>query len=484
MLFNSWSFLAFFPIVVGGHWLLPAQARWAWLLAASCVFYAAFVPAYLLILFAVIGIDYAAGLLIAGSAGTARRRWLGLSVVANLALLGTFKYFDFFAANARALGELIGWNLPIPILQLLLPIGLSFHVFQSLSYTIEVYRGNQAAERHLGIYALYVMFWPQLVAGPIERPQNLLPQFHALPGFDRALATSGLRRMLWGFFKKCVVADRLALLVDPVFTTPAAYPGPVLALAALAFTFQIYCDFSGYSDIAVGSARAMGVRLMDNFRHPYAAHSVQDFWSRWHISLSTWFRDYVYIPLGGSRVGQARWSTNLMIVFLVSGLWHGANWTYVAWGALHGGLMVVSIWTAGLREGLAAIARWDRWPAPVRTAWQLGLTFTLVTFAWIFFRAASLTQAAALLASLPLGWEPGLVAQALAGLPRISRTDLVLDALFVATLLGVEAWQRRGGGAALDRWPRGLRLAAYQAVAVVLLLFGVYDSHAFIYFQF
>ena len=488
MLFNSWSFLLFFPLVLGTYWALPHRWRWAWLLAASCVFYMAFVPAYVLILFAVIGIDYAAGRLIARSEGATRRRWLLLSVAANLAMLGFFKYFNFFADNARALADLIGWNLPLPVLQILLPIGLSFHVFQSLSYTIEVYRGHQAPERHLGIYALYVMFWPQLVAGPIERPQNLLPQFHAEQRFDPERLAAGLRLMGWGFFKKVVIADHIAILTERIFAWPFAYGGLTLVLAAVLFAFQIYCDFSGYSDIARGAARTLGIDLMVNFRRPYFARSIQEFWTRWHISLSTWFRDYVYIPLGGNRVGKARWSLNLLIVFLVSGLWHGANWTYVAWGGLHGLYLLAGIWTKGLRERAYALSGLTRHPALL--AGLQGLTvFGLVTVAWICFRAPSLGHAKHMLTHLHSGLWAQLTTQEglLAALSPFGDSPRRLAFVLVAIglLLIGETLEARGSVMArLATWPRPLRWAAYQAGIAVIVLSGAYDSRTFIYFQF
>jgi D-alanyl-lipoteichoic acid acyltransferase DltB (MBOAT superfamily) len=370
----------------------------------------------------------------------------------------------------------------------LLPIGLSFHVFQSLSYTIEVYRGNQAPERHLGIYAVYVMFWPQLVAGPIERPQNLLPQFHAVQAFDGDRAADGLRRMAWGYFKKVVVADRLALLVNPVFAHPEAYGGLTLVLAAALFSIQIYCDFSGYSDIAVGSAEVMGIRLMENFRRPYFARSIQAFWTRWHVSLSTWFRDYVYIPLGGNRVGKARWSLNLLVVFLLSGLWHGANWTYVLWGALHGGLLVAGIWTRALRERFYAVSGLAKVPALLAAA-QGVVVFALVTFAWILFRSPSLAGAATFIGGIPAGLgahlrEPAQAREALLALDG-DLVQLKIAAGAIALLILGDALQERGiGRALLRRTPRWLRWTAYVALFWTLILFGVFEDLTFIYFQF
>ena len=478
MLFNSWTFALFFPIAILGYFALPARVRWVWLLLASCAFYMAFVPAYVLILFAVIAIDYAAGLLIARSTGAARRRWLLLSIAANLSVLGFFKYFNFFADNARALADVIGWNLPLPILQVLLPIGLSFHVFQSLSYTIEVYRGHQAPERHLGIYAVYVMFWPQLVAGPIERPQNLLPQFHAPKAFDPERVARGLRRMLWGLFKKVVVADRLALVVNPVFADPTRYTGVQLGVEAVFFAFQIYCDFSGYSDIALGAADVMGVDLMENFDRPYASRSVTEFWRRWHISLSTWFRDYVYIPLGGSRVGEPQASLNLATVFMVSGLWHGANWTFVVWGALHGLFVVAERHVRRLRGD--APARWPRVQALAQTL----ATFAAVTVAWIFFRATSLHDAWYVLSHLldGVGGQLGSTASLLGTLGTLGLRHVVLGAAAIGVLLLAERLLPRPG--IPPARPLWRSWAVCYALILAMVLFGVYEDTAFIYFQF
>ncbi|HLP50774.1 MAG TPA: MBOAT family O-acyltransferase, partial [Chitinophagales bacterium] len=306
------------------------------LLAASCFFYMFFKPVYILILFFTIIIDYYAGILIAEASGPRRKFYLSWSLVANIAVLAIFKYFNFINGNIEVLLQSFGVENPIPYLQILLPIGLSFHTFQAMSYTIEVYRGNQKAERNFITYALYVMYYPQLVAGPIERPQNVLHQFYEKHDFNHDRVVSGLKQMMWGFVKKMVVADRLAIFVNVVFSEPSQYHGITVIWAIIFFTFQIYCDFSGYSDIALGASRIMGIELMVNFNVPYISTSIKEFWSRWHISLSTWFRDYFYISIGGNRVSKPRWYFNVFAVFLVSGLWHGANWTFVIWGALHG----------------------------------------------------------------------------------------------------------------------------------------------------
>src|ERR1043165_6740014 len=335
MLFNSLHFVFFFILTTTVYFLLPHKWRWAFLLLISCYFYAVFVPIYILILAFTIVVDYWAGRLIEDHRHQ-RRPLLLASLIVNIGFLAFFKYYNFLNENLTHLLGLAGRNNPIPALRILLPIGLSFHTFQAMSYTIEVYRGNQKAERHFGIYALYVMFYPQLVAGPIERPQNMLHQFHRKVGFNYDRVVAGLRLTLWGLFKKIVIADRLSIYVDAVYNNATHHSGITCIVATIFFAFQIYCDFSGYSGIALGAAKVLGIDLMENFRRPYLATSIKDFWSRWHISLSTWFRDYLYIPLGGSRVKMPRHILNLLIVFMVSGLWHGANWTFLIWGALHG----------------------------------------------------------------------------------------------------------------------------------------------------
>jgi alginate O-acetyltransferase complex protein AlgI len=338
MLFNSIEFLIFFPLVTLLFYFLPHRFRWFHLLVASCVFYMFFIPVYILILFFTIIVDYFAGILIENAKGSQRKFYLILSLVANIGVLAVFKYYNFFIGNFNMLAH----QDMLPLLNIILPIGLSFHTFQAMSYTIEVYKGNQKPERHFGIYALYVMFYPQLVAGPIERPQNLLSQFRAKHYFNADSFFDGLRLMLWGFFKKVVIADRIVSYVDAIYGHPSDYMNWLnCLLATFFFTIQIYCDFSAYSDIAIGAAKCMGFDLMTNFKRPYSASNIHEFWGRWHISLSTWFKDYLYIPLGGSRKSKLRKYLNQLFVFLVSGFWHGANWTFILWGAMHGGFNII-----------------------------------------------------------------------------------------------------------------------------------------------
>jgi D-alanyl-lipoteichoic acid acyltransferase DltB (MBOAT superfamily) len=484
MLFNSIAFLVFFPLVTAIYFALPYRLRWIPLLVASCYFYMAFIPVYILILFFTIAVDYVAGIAIEGATGRRRKLFLLASIVANVGVLAFFKYVNFLNANLAALASFLHWNYPIQSLGIILPIGLSFHTFQSLSYTIEVYRGNYRAERHLGIFALYVMFYPQLVAGPIERPQNVLPQLHGRYDFEYRRVTDGLKLMAWGFFKKVVIADRVAILVNEVYAEPAAHEGLPLILATVLFTYQIYCDFSGYSDIALGSAQVMGIRLMKNFDSPYSSASISEFWRRWHISLSTWFRDYLYIPLGGNRVGKWRWYSNLFITFLVSGLWHGANWTFVAWGALHGTYLVTSIWTEDVRRRLTHAIGLDRVPA-LHTAVRVLVTFALASFAWIFFRAANVGDAIYVATHLFTGLS--FTTESWKGLfdLGLDRVELAIAFLAIAVLEIVQWLQRHGRLApGLETQPAVVRWAAYYALIVAILVFGAFTEAEFIYFQF
>ncbi len=352
-----------------------------------------FKPEYILILGGTIVVDYIAGIKIANAGTQSRKKfYLILSLVANIGVLAVFKYYNFINDNITGIASLFGFNNNIPALTIILPIGLSFHTFQAMSYTIEVYRGHQEPEKHFGIYALYVMFYPQLVAGPIERPQNMLHQFWERHTWDHDRFMSGLRLMGWGLFKKVVVADQLSIVVDALYSGTYGYSTVWSFLGTMFFSYQIYCDFSGYSDIAIGSARTMGFTLMTNFDRPYSAKTVTEFWRRWHISLSTWFRDYVYIPLGGNRVSKGRRYVNLMIVFVLSGLWHGAGWPFLIWGALHGLAIVYEGITKDWRA--KTIARLPKW---FLNPFSTLLVFLFVQFVWIFFRANTFEKAFAVI---------------------------------------------------------------------------------------
>jgi len=388
MLFNSIEFLFFFIVVTIAFFLAPHKYRWFLLLAASSYFYMFFKPVYILILAFTIFIDYFAGIFIENEHDKKRKKiFLIASIVSNIGVLAIFKYYNFFNENLSVITNSFGVENKFPVLEILLPVGLSFHTFQAMSYTFEVYYGRQKAEKHLGIYALYVMFYPQLVAGPIERPQHILPQLHQKKYFTYENAVAGLNLIAIGLFKKIVVADRLAVYVNSFYTDIEGSNSISAILAICFFSIQIYCDFAGYSDIARGTAKFMGYDLMINFKNPYSAQSISEFWTRWHISLSTWFKDYLYIPLGGSRVTKWKWIRNLAIVFLLSGLWHGANWTFIVWGALHAIYLIFAIVTQDFREKLTpSMGVLNKYLNQV-------IVFSLVTFAWIFFRSENFEQA-------------------------------------------------------------------------------------------
>lgn len=481
MLFNSIQFLIFFPLVAAAYFLAPHRYRWVLLLVASYWFYMAWEPSYALLLFTTTGVAWVAswGMQRAATPG-GRRGWLVASLVINFGLLFSFKYINLFADTAELLARVIvGSSIEVPHLDVLLPVGISFYTFQTLSYSIDVYRRDRDHEPHFGVFALYVSFFPQLVAGPIERSTTLLPQLHRSYDFEYRRVVSGLQLMVWGFFKKLVIADRLSVYVDQVYGAPTEFSGPILAVATVFFAYQIYCDFSGYSDIAIGASQVLGYDLMLNFRQPYHAATVQGFWRRWHISLSTWFRDYLYIPLGGSRVGVLRWYTNLMIVFVVSGLWHGAAWTFMAWGALHGFYLVFSLASGPARAELRRRVGLDRLPV-LHKALQILTTFTLVTFAWIFFRADSIGDAGLIVGriltdfTLPPDLYLGMGAfDFWVGLVAIGILELVH--------LGQRTRRLRPFVAEL---PTPVRWSLYYGCVMLLLLFANTDGGKFLYFQF
>jgi len=463
LLFNSWQFLAFAAAVFVLYFRLPHRGQNRMLLVASYVFYAAWDYRFLSLLLFSTAVDYVAGLRMA-AAGTARarRRWLILSLVSNLGLLGFFKYFNFFVESAgAALGSL---GIPVEPLRLhiVLPVGISFYTFQTLSYSIDVYRGRMAPERSLRDFALFVAYFPQLVAGPIERATRLLPQLREPRRVTASHIHNGIWLISWGLFKKAVIANNLAILVDRTFSPATVATGPEYLVAIYAFAFQIYCDFSGYSDMARGLASLMGIDLMENFDRPYSATSIRDFWRRWHISLSTWLRDYLYVPLGGSRRG--RWLTYraLLLTMLLGGLWHGAKWTFVVWGLYHGLLLAVYRWL--MVERAVALPDGRAW----RVAWRIA-TFHLVCLGWLFFRANDLAQVGTVLASF--GGGAILGALALKG---------------IAVLLPVAAVLWFGDRVRDGRLPHASlpRLAAVGALWVASILLPPSVGQPFIYFQF
>ncbi len=517
MQFNSIEFLLFFPIVVIFYFLLPHRFKWILLLIASSIFYIAFIPEYIFILFFSIAVDYYAGIAIE-KAPNKKKIYLVLSIVVTCLLLFIFKYFNFFNSNIAYIAKFIHWNYPVKALGILLPLGLSFHKLQSLSYVIEVYRGRQKAEHHFGIYSLYVSFFPQLVAGPIERPYNMLHQFREEPGADYQRISHGLKRMAWGFFKKLVIADRLAITVNQVFDNPTAYEGLPLIIASLFFAFQIYTDFSGYSDIAIGTAEVFGIKLMENFDMPYHAKSIPDFWRRWHISLSTWLRDYIFLPISYAisrrikgemlfKIKTEIWAYSIgtAITMLIAGLWHGANWTYIAWGGLFGVYLLFSVWTRGLRKRTVKRLHLNSVPY-LRKIINVSFTFLLVCTAWIFFRANTLTDAWYIITNLFNGVKDqsvelsNIVSSYILRLGNITfytpikfnNTIFMATGNFVFAITGIlfievsHLFQRRGDvRTMIMRYPVWCRLLLYYSIVMLIVLFGIFDSNEqFIYFQF
>jgi len=480
VLFNSKEFLIFFPLVVLLYYALPPRRRWWLLLPASYAFYMSWRPTYLALILLSTTIVYFVGRAMAATDSQTRRKTLLiLSLVGNLGLLFAFKYFNFFNDNLGALLDGLGLGYAYAGLSVALPVGISFYTFQALGYNIDVYRGEVQAEKRFGKLALFVAFFPQLVAGPIERTKRLLPQFDRIVRFDQAQVLDGLKLMTWGLFKKVVVADRLAMFVNAVFADPAAGDSLQLLAAAYFFSFQIYCDFSGYTDIARGAARVLGFELTLNFRRPFHADSIRDFWRRWHITLSTWFRDYLYIPLGGGRVRARRLYFNLAVVFLLSGLWHGAAWTFVVWGALHGTLLIVSHLSSGWRQRLVEKVGLMRRPLLHRW-WRIFVTFHLVVGAFVVFRAASLADAWRVFAGIGrLQLSPGSLNAV------VGSWNFLLAIFWVIALEIVETLHDRFDlRRVLARRGVVVRYLAYLALVLVILLFGVFEEVEFIYFQF
>jgi D-alanyl-lipoteichoic acid acyltransferase DltB (MBOAT superfamily) len=482
MLFNSLQFVLFFIVVTILYYTLDHRWRWKMLLAASCIFYMAFIPAYIFILFTTILIDYFMAIMIARSTGRRRLIYLQISIVSTCLVLFIFKYCALFGMTVRELQALIGSAQDFPITHIILPIGLSFHTFQSLSYVIEVYRGKQEPERNFGIYSLYVMFYPQLVAGPIERPQNLLHQFYEEHRFELQNLSRGLALIAWGMFQKMVIADRGAVYVNAVYSGWQWQSGLSLLMATLLFAVQIYADFAGYSSIAIGCARVMGFHLSANFNHPYFSTSFAEFWKRWHISLSTWFRDYVYIPLGGNRVSASRCYLNLLLTFMISGLWHGANWTFVIWGAYHGLLLIAEKIFTGMG--------WHYPGNMIGRILRRSVVLLGICIGWVLFRAESLHAALSILRRIFTGTSLSIssIGDAISQWAGdTSSIALALAAiLFIAVLFGIEARQESIAESRRAVYYSSLKyqFAATVALFEAIMLFGSLRSAAFIYFQF
>ena len=485
MLFNSFEFLLFFPVVTIIYLMLPHKYRWLHLLLSSCVFYAWFTPAYLLVLFSTIIIDYIAGIYIERSLGSKRRALLILSIISNLTILGVFKYYNFFIENVNAVLHLAKLtHAQLRTRSIILPMGLSFHTFQAMSYTIEIYRGNYKAERHFGIYSLYIMFYPQLMAGPIERPAHMLPQFYEKKTPTYTDISDGLKLMLWGLFKKSVIADRLAITVDYVYANPRHHTNIDAFLATFLFAFQILCDFSGYTDMARGAARIMGFSLVKNFDHPFTSRSVTEFWRRWHISLSSWFNDYVFTPVATSmrNGGKLAIVFALLLTFFLSGLWHGAGWNFIIYGLLNGAAVAYELLTRNARKKL-----FSHIPMRLGNALSMLLTFSYCAMTWIFFRAANAQEALGMLKQIPHAFTD--FAHAIITRSRITAIiplKMLLGSLSLVALLELVhlAQRKKDIVQLINSKPLVVRWTLYYLLCAIIVFFGVFEHRQFIYFQF
>ena len=483
MLFNSLHFLIFFPIVVITYYLVPHKFRWILLLSASYYFYMVWNPIYVILILVSTFINYYLSILIYKTPKKVHKKlYLALSIIFSLGMLFLFKYFDLFITSFN---QLTSNNFDL--LYLILPMGISFYTFQTLSYTIDVFRGDREPEYHIGYFSLYVIYFPQLVAGPIERSDKLIPELRKKVTYDSSQIIEGLKKMTWGFFKKMVIADNLAIAVNHVYSDVEAHSGLTLLLATVFFAFQIFADFSGYSDIAIGASKVMGIDLMENFKRPYFSTSLKEFWSRWHISLSTWFRDYVYIPLGGSKKGKVRTYINIFIVFLLSGLWHGASWMFVVWGAAHGVYLIIErlmgkttnrIWTKLKLDHsiLQWIVRWS-------------ITMMFVLFTWVFFRSENFKDSIYIISKI---FNDVISLQILQNIfISISSTDIGLIRLIVVfvSIILLESnhlleerfetnYFRIGNKYVLFKWLK------YYFIIFWILFFAAIGEAEFIYFQF
>ncbi len=493
MQFDSYQFFIFFPIVVLLYYIIPHRFRYIWLLVTSLYFYMCWNAKYALLLLTSITITYLAGVAIGQAKNVPIKKLVvAISFVSNLSILAFFKYFDFIIDSLNALIGLAGLTIKNPSFDVLLPVGISFYTFQALGYTVDVYRGQTKAEKNFFKYAVFVSFFPQLVAGPIERSSNLLKQFDEKHSFDINKISSGLMQMVWGFFLKLCIADRISPFVEKVYSFPDVFHGGYVIIATILFGFQIYCDFAGYTHIAIGAARVMGFELMENFNAPYMSKSVSEFWRRWHISLSSWFRDYLYIPLGGNRKGKARKWLNLLIVFAVSGLWHGAAITFVIWGVLNGVFQVVGEWLAPIKKQVCGFYEkiHMRW---LFDAASVVLTFIMVDFAWLFFRANSMADAKLLLTKLfttPIVPIKMLINDGFFFELGVNRQNFFVLLICLAVLVIADVCRYKGICIREKILSAALPIRWCLSIGAVLfvLVFGIwgsgYEATQFIYFQF
>lgn len=489
MLFNSFSFLYFFPIVVFLYFIFPKKIRWFWLLITSYFFYMSWNPKYAILILISTIITYLSGIYIEranAQGGRNKKAYVALSFILNLAILIGFKYFNFLNENFALLFNKIGLQWNVPDFDILLPVGISFYTFQALSYTMDVYRGKIGATRHFGKYALFVSFFPQLVAGPIEKSANLLPQFDLPKKFDYDRIKDGLILMAWGFFKKLVITDRLAILVNTVYADPTSYSGFELIVATLFFGIQILCDFSGYTDIAIGAAKVLGYDLMKNFDRPYFSKSIPEFWRRWHISLGGWFRDYLYFPLGGSRASTLKKYRNIMIVFMVSGLWHGASWNFLIWGFLHGIYQIIDLAITPQANKIYALLKINMTSLLYKT-YKVVLTFTLVTIAWVFFRAESFADAMYIIQN-SFVFNPEVLHNGALNELGLPWREFKIGLVAIAVLFAANLLERKYNLLELLRKQHFLvRWVYYIALLLYILFYGQYggdEKAPFIYFQF
>jgi alginate O-acetyltransferase complex protein AlgI len=504
MTFNSFYFAIFFLIVVGAYYLIAQRYRWVVLLLASCFFYLSWSPKYIPLIIISILTNFVIGIQIGESASKRKQKlFLALGLIFNLGLLIAYKYLNFILGSFGAFLSI--FNLPdnIPSLEILLPVGISFYTLQILGYLLDIYNNTQKPEKHLGKFALFVSFFPLLVSGPIERAKRLLPQFSGSNEFDYENAKLGLKRIAWGIFKKIVIADRLAIYVDQVFNHPSEFQGFPLLLAVIFFAFQLYCDFSGYSDIVIGTAKILGIDLMENFHTPFFANSIQNFWNSWHISLSTWLRDYIFFPSRRKLLKQKIFPAWLkqaippMVTMLVSGLWHGANWTFVLWGGLHGFYLIAENYLKPMIDRLFE----QRQPNPILKKLYFGLqvivTFSLTCFAWIFFRSNSIAEAFTIIKNIPalnlpyytaaiLSHNWGKLIDPFVFSNGLSKTDMVLSMLLIMFLLLIDTLNNKVDlFTKINRVPLFLRWSLYLlAVFVIVFLSTDVSTKNFIYFKF
>ena len=471
MVFNSFHFLVFMLVVFGGFFLIPHRLRWIFLLAASYYFYMAWKAKYALLIVIITLIDYFCGIKLAEAKNKRNQKfWLLFSLISNLGILMVFKYYDFFIENINSLFTEMGMNHELPILRLILPLGISFHTFQSMAYTIDVYKKRTLPEKHLGYFALFIAYFPQMVAGPIERAGNVIHQLKEKTNFDYDRISAGFKLMIWGFFKKIVIADRLAVIVDSAYDNPSDHGGLTMMMATYAFAFQIYCDFSGYTDIAIGASKILGVNMMKNFKTPYLSLSISEFWNRWHISLSTWFKDYLYIPLGGNRKSKPRVYLNIMIVFLLSGFWHGAEWTFIIWGAIHGFYTI--------SENLFHSNN-PKIQSTIRKRIRQFILFNMVCIAWIFFRANDLNSATQTLYSFMhpdvSEWMNFLNDY---GMKSILILGIIwISFIFLDRIIENKIHEQKAKSSKSE-------YAFYTLITALILIFGFFGKTEFIYFQF